>query len=103
MALLFVYIPCPSEKAAIKLSKSLLKEKLIACSNIHKTRSLYNWNKKQVDKSEFVVLAKTVPNKFSKIKSFVKKLHPYSVPCISSFKGDANKEYVDWVSKEVNK
>ena len=96
-----VYITCKDKKEAIKISKHLLKKRLIACSNIFPIKSMYWWNKKIVNDNEIVILAKTTNKNYEKIKKEVKKLHSYDIPCILKINIKANKEYEKWVKKET--
>lgn len=96
-----VYITCRDEKEAVRISKYLLKKRLIACSNTFPIKSMYWWKKKIVADNEIVMLAKTTDKNYEKIKKEVKKLHSYDIPCILKFNAEANKEYEEWVKKET--
>ena len=98
-----VYITCKDEKEAFKISEHLLKKRLIACSNILPIKSMYWWEGKIVKDNEVVMLAKTTNKNYEKIKSEVKKLHSYDIPCILKYDVNTNKEYEAWVRKETNK
>ena len=56
--MIIVYITCKNNAEARKISKHLLEKKLIACSNMHKIKSMYWWNGRIVDDSEGVILMK---------------------------------------------
>src|SRR5207248_8535321 len=38
-----IYCPCGSEEEAVRIARELLDRRLIACANIHESRSLYFW------------------------------------------------------------
>ncbi|MFH0867987.1 MAG: divalent-cation tolerance protein CutA [Candidatus Woesearchaeota archaeon] len=99
--MILVYITCKDEKEAVKISKYLLNKKLIACSNIHPTRSMYSWNKRIQDNKEFVIIAKTNEKNYEEIKKEVQKLHSYKIPCILKLSAEANESYNKWVNEEV--
>lgn len=99
--MIFIYITNPTKKIAKKISKHLLKERLIACANIYESESLYWWKNKITEDNEFTIIAKTTEDKFEKVKKEVKKIHPYKVPCIVKIPVSPNKEYLDWLKKEV--
>ena len=101
MKMALIYITFPTEEEAVKTSMHLLEKKLIACSNIHPTRSIYRWKGKLQDEKEFAIIAKTKEKNYEKIKKEVKKLHSYSVPCILKIDAEANEEYKQWVNQEV--
>jgi len=96
-----VYITCKDEEESVKISKYLLEKKLIACSNIHPTRSLYRWEGKIRDEKEMVIIAKTVEKNYDKIKEEVSKIHSYKVPCILKIDAEANESFGKWVREEV--
>lgn len=101
MSLIFVYITNPSKKHAEKVALHLLKKKLIGCANIFPVKSFYWWQGKIEESKEYVLLAKTIKENFEKIKEEVKKVHDYKVPIIGRLEVESNKEYEDWVRKEV--
>ena len=96
-----IYITCPTEEEAVKISKHLLEKKLIACSNISPIRSLYRWEGKLQDEKEYAIMAKTKGKNFEKVKQEVRKIHSYKMPCILKIDAEANEEYDRWVNKEV--
>ena len=85
----------------IILSKILLKKRAIACSNIFPIESLYHWKGKLVHEKEHVMILKTKNNKFDDVKKIIKKNHSYTIPCICSWKEEANEEYENWLNREV--
>ena len=103
MGFIFVYITNPSEEEAKKLAKHLVENRLAACVSIFPVSSLYWWEGKLADEKEFVTLCKTTEEKFEELEEEVKKIHPYKVPCIVKIPVESNKEYEDWVRKELNR
>lgn len=101
MSYIFIYITNPSKKEAEKISLYLLKKKLIACGVIFPIDSSYWWNKKIVRTKEYVLIAKTLEKNFEKVKKEVKIIHPYEVPCITKIKVEGNKEYENYLRKEI--
>src|SRR3989338_3448697 len=95
-----IYITCKDEKEAVKISKSLLNKRLIACSNIYPIRSLYRWQGKMHDSKEFAIMAKTKEKNYKKIKEEALKLHSYDVPCILKIDAEANEIYQKWIDGE---
>ncbi len=99
--MIFVYITNPNLKTAKNIAKKLLEKRLIACANIFPIKSLYWWKDKIEDSNEFVLIAKSLEKNFRKIIKEVRKIHPYEVPCICRIRVKANKEFENWVRKEV--
>jgi periplasmic divalent cation tolerance protein len=97
-----VYLTAKDSESAKKISKSLLKKKLIACANIFPVESMYSWQGKIEDVSEYVILAKTTDSNFGKVEKAVNDMHGYDVPAIYSWKADkVSKRYSDWIKGEV--
>ena len=102
MKYIFVYITNPNEEEAKKIAKMLLDKKLIACANIFPINSLYNWQGKFCDEKEFVLIGKTIENKFIKIKDEVEKTHSYKCPCIIKLPIEVNEKYGEWLMGEID-
>ena len=99
--MIFLYTTCKDKKEAEKISMHLLKKRLIACANMLPIKSMYWWNYKIVNDSEYAVLAKTNSKNYKKAVDEVKKIHSYKIPCILRIEARANKEYEDWLGKET--
>jgi len=96
--MIIIYITCKDKEEAVKISKILLENKLIACTNFFPIQSMYWWQSKIQDDNEFAVIAKTKDENYEKIKCMVKEVHSYETPCILSWNVDnVNKEYDDWM------
>ena len=102
MSFILVYITNPSKKVAKDVALHLLKKRLIACANIFPIESMYWWKGKIEQTKEVVLIAKTRKENFNKVKNEVKKIHPYTVPCIIKLSAEANKDYEDWLNKEMH-
>jgi periplasmic divalent cation tolerance protein len=98
-----VYIPCPDRKTAVRISRKLLEERLIACANIFPIRSMYWWKGRIQECSETVIFCKTKNCLYSRIVRELRRLHPYEVPLAGRFGIHANEEYLKWLRKETRK
>ena len=101
MPMALVYITCSNEKEAKKISMHLLKKRLIACANIFPIKSVYWWKGKITKSNEHVMIAKTSNKNFKKLEFEVKKMHSYEIPCILRINASANKEYNEWMNREI--
>jgi periplasmic divalent cation tolerance protein len=98
-----LYIPCGSEADAAELAGALISERLVACANIHSTRSIYRWEGKTVNETEFVLVCKTTPELARAAAARAEALHKYEVPCVLTIDcATANARYLDWVRSEVS-
>jgi periplasmic divalent cation tolerance protein len=97
--MLCVYIPCKDKEEATHISLSLLKKKLIVCSNISPTTSMYLWKGAVETADEYIIVAKTLEEKYAALQKEVEVLHSYDCPCITAWKidkvNDVYKKYVE--------
>lgn len=102
MEAIIIYITAPNEEEAVKISKTLVEEKLAGCINIVKDiRSIYMWQGKIEDDSEVLMIAKTQRSLFKALMTRVKELHPYTVPEIIAMPViEGSEDYLNWL-KEV--
>ena len=96
-----VYITCKNNQEAKNIARKLLEKRLAGCCNIFPIESLYWWKGKIVTDKEQVLIAKTMKKQLKKLTSEVKRIHSYSVPCILAVEEKANREYQDWIKKEL--
>lgn len=99
-----IIITASNEDEAVRISKTLLQEKLVACVNIHlKVRSLYWWEGKIQDEGEAMMIIKTRRVLFGEIVKKVKEIHSYTVPEIIALPIiEGSEDYLRWV-QEVTK
>jgi periplasmic divalent cation tolerance protein len=101
MSFIFIYVTNPNKKTAKKIALHLLKKRLVACANIFPIESAYWWKNKIEKTKECVLIVKTLENNFERVKNEIKKIHPYTIPCITKINVEANKEYEKWLREEV--
>jgi periplasmic divalent cation tolerance protein len=88
----------PDKKSIVKISNELIKTKIIACVNISKISSIYAWNGKIENTSEYLALFKTTHKNKKILKEKIKSTHPYDVPEIAEINVNSiNKPYLDWL------
>jgi periplasmic divalent cation tolerance protein len=98
-----VLITVPGEDEASRIASTLINERLAACVNLVKNiRSLFRWEGKVEDESEFLMVVKTRSDIFERLSKRVNELHSYSVPeiialpIIDGFEG-----YLQWIADET--
>ncbi|MBI2084782.1 MAG: divalent-cation tolerance protein CutA [Candidatus Aenigmarchaeota archaeon] len=96
-----LFVTCPNLKSAGKISRHLLNEKLVACVNILPViKSEYWWKGKIQSHSEVLMIIKTRSELYQKVEKEIKRLHPYKIPEVISFKvHKGNKDYLNWISE----
>ena len=95
----------PDQESILKIAKDLIvNKKLCACINLTKTRSLYLWKDTLEDQEEFIAFFKTTKLSADKLKSEIKKMHPYEVPEIVELKMNVvSKSYMSWMIEVTTK
>ncbi|MGH1568873.1 MAG: divalent-cation tolerance protein CutA [Nitrosopumilus sp.] len=73
----------PNKKSISKIANELVKNKTVACVNISKISSIYSWNGKVENSSEYLAIFKTITKNKTLLKKKIKESHPYDVPEIA--------------------
>jgi len=93
----------PNEKSISRIANGLIKNKIVACVNILKISSIYSWNEKVENTSEFLAIFKTVTKNKTILKKKIKETHPYDVPEIAEIDiTSINKSYLNWLVESTN-
>jgi periplasmic divalent cation tolerance protein len=95
---------CANRKEAEKIARDIVDRRLAACVNILPARSYYRWKGKIRTDREYLIIAKTRSELFTKLKSRILQLHSYQLPEIVSLRIEGGyKKYLDWIDDEVRK
>ncbi|MBI4131029.1 MAG: divalent-cation tolerance protein CutA [Nitrosarchaeum sp.] len=88
----------PNKKSITKIANELVQNKIAACVNITKIASIYSWQGKIENASEYLVLFKTTQKNKKSLKEKIKATHPYDVPEIAEINiTSINKSYLKWL------
>ncbi|MFH1290786.1 MAG: divalent-cation tolerance protein CutA [Nanoarchaeota archaeon] len=101
MGFIIIKVTYPNEEEARKAIFDLLQKKLISSANFFPIKSTSRWTGEIKEVNEFIALLKTRKENWEKVKSAVKEIHSYKVPCIAKIDAEANEEYEEWVNKET--
>lgn len=98
-----IYITTGSISEAKKIGRTLVEEKLVACSNIiSPIRSIYSWQGKICDDKEVLMVLKTKKKLFKQIAKRVEELHSYDVPEIIAIPIiEGSSKYISWINEET--
>jgi len=101
--MVLTYITCSNEEEATKISEKLLKERIVACSNIIKNmKSMYWWENKIEKDEETILILKTTEYKVDELIKRVKKLHSYENPAIIVLPIlKTTESYLKWIENEI--
>ena len=88
----------PDKKSISKIGKEFVKNKTVACVNISKISSIYSWNDKIENTSEYLAIFKTITKNKKLLKQKIKDTHPYDVPEIAEINPTSiNQSYLKWL------
>ena len=88
----------PNKNSINKIANELVKNKIIACVNITKISSIYSWQGKIKNTSEYLALFKTTQKNKKSLKEKIKATHPYEIPEIAEINiTSINKSYLKWL------
>ncbi|GDY16395.1 divalent-cation tolerance protein CutA [Nitrosopumilaceae archaeon] len=88
----------PNKNSINKIANELVKDKIAACVNITKISSIYSWQGKIKNTSEYLALFKTTQKNKESLKEKIKVTHPYKVPEIAEINiTSINKSYLKWL------
>lgn len=100
---LVVFTTFASEDDAVRVTRQLVEERLIACANLLPgARSIYRWQAEVKDTHEVVVLMKTRKQDWVALMSRLHELHPYDVPeCIALRVAAGAPRYMAWLDETL--
>ena len=94
-----VLTTCDSEMLAEQLARHLLEHRFAACVNIlPKARSIYRWQEKIENASEWVLFIKSRRDLFAALRAEIEKLHTYEIPEVIALPVvDGSEAYLGWL------
>jgi periplasmic divalent cation tolerance protein len=98
-----IYSTTDTLETARTIARCLVTEKLVACVHIlPKIESIYRWQGKIEEATEYVLLAKTMERNIQQTIQRIRTLHPYEVPEILFLPAVGGlKEYLEYVDAET--
>ena len=94
---------CDSPESAAALARELVEQRLAACVNILPgARSIYRWQGKIEDASEWVLVIKTRRDLFARLRETIAKTHSYEVPEVIALPIlDGSEPYLAWLDGQL--
>ena len=98
-----VLTTCDSEQHAEKLARHLVEERVAACVNLlPKARSIYRWNEKIEDSTEWMLIIKSRRDLFAALRAEIQKLHTYETPELIALPVvDGSESYLAWFDAQL--
>lgn len=90
----------PNKISIQKITNELIENKVIACVNITRISSIYSWNDKIENTTEYLAIFKTTQKNKKVLKEKIKETHPYQVPEIAEIAiSSINSSYLKWLTE----
>jgi periplasmic divalent cation tolerance protein len=96
---LIVFVTVGHMDEALKIGRTLVEERQVACANIvPQIHSVYRWKGEVCNNQECLVIMKTESSLFPSLQGRIRQLHSYEVPEIIAFPVTRGlPEYLEWV------
>jgi periplasmic divalent cation tolerance protein len=102
---LVVITTVPDENLAVKLTESLLQQRLAAC--VHRLpagQSTYWWQGKLESAAEITLLIKTTQLRYAELETAIRRLHSYDIAEIVALPvSDGLPAYLNWIRDETSR
>ena len=93
----------PNKNSITKIANELVQNKIVACVNIAKISSIYSWNDKIENTTEYLAIFKTTQKNKKILKEKIKESHPYQVPEIAEIAiTSINSSYLKWLTESTS-
>ncbi len=101
--MLVVLTTTPTFEEAEALARKIIEAKLAACVQVlPQITSFYFWEDEVKKDSEQLLLIKTLPAKFDRLKDFIQENHSYDVPEIVALSAEKVAEsYLNWMKDYI--
>ncbi|MBL8524406.1 MAG: divalent-cation tolerance protein CutA [Betaproteobacteria bacterium] len=100
---LVVFTTVPDENLAVKITESLLQQRLAAC--VHRLpagKSTYRWQGKLESSEEIILIIKSTTSAYAELETTIRRLHSYQVPEIVALPIVAGlPAYLKWIQDET--
>jgi len=88
---------------ARKISRHLVKERIVACAQIVPwIESVFMWDNKMDTSQESKIILKTHIENYDRVKEYIEQNSKYEIPEVIWFKiAGGNKAYLDWLKESA--
>lgn len=102
--MLTVFTTCPTDDEARSLAQKLVSERLAGCVQIlPKLTSVYMWKGEVQTEPEYLLIIKTLPDKWEGVKDLISREHTYDVPEIVGLDtGFISAKYAEWLTSVID-
>jgi Uncharacterized protein involved in tolerance to divalent cations len=101
--MLIVFTTAPNVSEAESLAFKIVEARLAACAQVLPSmKSFYFWNDAVQSEFEYLLMIKTLEEKFNELEAFIKANHSYEVPEIVAVTAEkVSADYLKWLEDYV--
>lgn len=100
--LVIVYTTLPDRGTADRVARVLVEERLAACANAYPVESVYRWQGRLEQASEWALALKTRQALYAAVERRIRELHPYEVPAVVAYDITAGlPDYLAWIREST--
>jgi len=100
MKVLILNTTFPSQIEAEAVAKTLVKEKLVACAQIHNTiKSFYLWEDEFKSDTEIATSFKTSMSSKKDLEKRIIEIHSYEIPQLIWREVEVSEQYGEWIEE----
>lgn len=97
-----VLATCDSQEQAQRIARHLVEQRLAACVNVQRVESVYRWQEKVEEASEWLLIIKSRRGLFASLRAEIDGMHTYEVPeAVALPIVDGSERYLRWLDKEL--
>ena len=101
--LLQVVTTCATQDEAQRIGEALVAARLAGCVQIHSPiTSIYRWQGQVERSEEWLLVVKTLPQRFDAVAAAIRQQHSYQTPQIIGIPVvEGTEDYVAWLREQV--
>ncbi len=94
-----IYATFPDRESARRVARALVDEGLVACANLVPIESIYAWQGRTEEASEWAAWLKTRRTLYHRVEARIRALHSYDVPAIVAYPLlGGHTAYLEWIA-----
>lgn len=100
---ILVFVAVGSHSEAKEIAHHLVEKRLAACVGVLKQNAIYRWEGKVTEDEEYLLMIKTIKERFASLQKVILANHSYKVPEIISVDiTDGYQKYLEWLADSVS-